>query len=59
MANEPRKVPNLNMVICMLYAHHRKKLVDKGNLDPPSILVISLSKALNFLGDGSIYEGRA
>ena len=25
----------------------------------PSILVISLSKAWNFLGDGSIYEGRA
>ena len=29
------------------------------NFDSPSILVISLSKALNFLGDGSIYEGRA
>ena len=30
---------------------------DKGNLDPPSILVISLSKAWNFLGDGSVYQG--
>ena len=30
MANEPGKVPNLNMVICRLYAHHRKKLMDKG-----------------------------
>ena len=30
MANEPGKVPNLNTVICRLYARHRKKLVDKG-----------------------------
>ena len=30
MENEPEKVPKLNMVICRLYVHHRKKLVDKG-----------------------------
>ena len=30
MANELGKVPKLNTVICRLYAHHRKKLVDKG-----------------------------
>ena len=29
MANEPGKVPNLNTVICRLYVHRRKKLVDK------------------------------
>ena len=32
---------------------------DKGNLDSPSILVISLSKPWNLPGDGSIYEERA
>ena len=30
MANEPEKGPNLNTVICRLYVHHRKKLVDEG-----------------------------
>ena len=41
----------------MLEKHDVEK--DKGNLDPPSILVISPSKPWNFLGDGSIYERRA
>src|SRR3990170_2433184 len=30
MVNEPRKVPNLNTVICRVYIHRRKKLMDKG-----------------------------
>ena len=30
---------------------------NEENLDSPSILRISLSKAWNFLGDGSFYEG--
>ena len=61
MVNEPEKMPNLNTVICRVYVRRRKKLQAKNeeNLDSPSILRISLSKAWNFLGDGSIYEGRA
>ena len=61
MVNEPGKVTNLNVVISRVYVHLRKNswTKDKGNLDPPSILVISLSKPWNLLGDGSIYERRA
>jgi hypothetical protein len=61
MANEPEKMPNLNTVICRVYVRPRKnsRAKNEENLDSPSILVISLSKAWNFLGDGSIYEGRA
>ena len=42
MVNEPRKVTNLNAVICRVYVNLRKNswTKDKGNLDPPSILVI-------------------
>ena len=44
MVNEPGKMPNLNIVICRVYVHRRKKLraKNKENLDSPSILVISL-----------------
>ena len=62
MVNEPGKMPNLNKVICRVYVNHRKqnsRAKNEENLDSPSILGISLSKAWNFLGDGSIYEGRA
>ena len=61
MVNEPGKMPNLNTVICKVYVHRRKnsRAKNKENLDSPSILRISLSKAWNFLGDGSIYVGRA
>ena len=44
---------------CMFIIEKNSWTKDKGNLDPPSILVISPSKPLNFLGDGSIYERRA
>ena len=44
---------------CMLIIEKNSWTKDKGNLDPPSILVISPSKPWNFLGDGSIYERRA
>ena len=49
------------MVICRVYVRRKKnfRAKDEENLDSPSIFVISLSKAWNFLGDGSIYEGRA
>jgi hypothetical protein len=30
MVNEPEKMPNLNTVICRVYVHRRKKLIDKG-----------------------------
>ena len=30
MVNEHEKVSNLNMVICRLYVHCRKELMDKG-----------------------------
>ena len=52
---------NLNMLHLRWYVDHWKKNITNydGNLDSPSILVISLSKAWNFLGDGSIYEGHA
>ena len=30
MADEPGNVLNLNMVICRVYVHRRKKLMDKG-----------------------------
>ena len=30
MVNEHGKVSNLNVVICRVYVHHRKKLMDKG-----------------------------
>ena len=61
MVNEPEKVPNLNTEICRVSVHRRKnsRAKNEENLDSPSILVISLSKAWNFIGDGSIYEGRA
>ena len=61
MVNEPGKVSNLNVVICRVYVHRRKKLMDKGQrkFGSPSILVISLLKPWNFLGDGLIYERRA
>ena len=61
MANEPGKMPNLNTVIFRVYVCRRKnsRAKNEENLDSPSILVISLSKAWNFFGDGSIYEGRA
>ena len=61
MVNEHGKVSNLNVVIYRAYVHRRKIswTKDKGNFDPPSILVISPSKPWNFLGDGSIYEGHA
>ena len=54
-------MPNLNTVICRVYVRHKKnsRAQNKENLDSPSILVISLSKAWNFLGDGLIYEGGA
>ena len=37
--NEPGKVPNLNMVICRVYVHHRKNLNDtrKEILIPDSL----------------------
>ena len=61
MVNEPGKVPNLNMVIFRVYVRRRKnsRAKNEEKLDSPSILRISLSKAWNFLGDGSIYEGCA
>ena len=60
MVNEPEKMPNLNTVICRVYVLRKKnsRAKNKENLDSPSILVISLSKAWNFPDDGSIYEGR-
>ena len=30
MVNEHEKVSNLNLVICRMYVHRRKKLMDKG-----------------------------
>ena len=59
MVNEHRKVSNLNVVICRVYVTKNSWTKDKGNLDPPSILVISPSKPWNFPGDGLIYERRA
>ena len=44
---------------CMFIIEKNSWTKDKGNLDPPSILVISPSKPWNFLGDGSFYERRA
>ena len=44
---------------CMLIVEKNSRAKDEGNSDSASILVISLSKPWNFLGDGSIYEGRA
>ena len=55
------KMPNLNMVICRVYVsvvEKNSRANNEENLDSPSILVISLSKAWNFLSDGSVYEGR-
>jgi hypothetical protein len=43
----------------MFIVEKNSRAKNEENLDSPSILVISLSKAWNFLGDGSIYAGRA
>jgi len=43
----------------MFVVEKNSRANNEENLDSPSILRISLSKAWNFLGDGSIYEGRA
>ena len=52
---------NLNTLHLRQYVDRWKKLNDKlgRKFGSPSILGISLSKAWNFLGDGSIYERRA
>ena len=61
MVNEPGKMSNLNTLRWRGYVDHSKKLKDKlgRKFALPFNLVISLLKAWNFLGDGSIYERRA
>ena len=52
MVNELGQKPNLNMVICRVYVRRRKensRAKNEENLDSPSILVISLSKAWSFI----------
>ena len=41
----------------MFIVEKNSRAKNEENLDSPSILRISLSKAWNFLDDGSIYEG--
>ena len=54
-------MPNLNTVICRVYVRRRKKLQGKERrkFRFPFNLEDFPLKAWNFLGDGSIYEGRA
>ena len=61
MVNEPEKwqIWTWWFAGCMYILEKNSWTKDRGNLDPPSILVISPSKPWNFLGDGSIYERHA